>query len=32
MAETASRAGPCLVWRDGEPTIKAAAGAVYGRL
>jgi hypothetical protein len=23
--------GPCLVWRDGEPTIKAAAG-LYGRL
>ena len=20
------------MWRDGEPTIKAAAGAVYGRL
>ncbi|MCA1647262.1 MAG: HNH endonuclease [Chloroflexi bacterium] len=23
--------GPCLVWRDGEPTIKAAGG-VYGRI
>ena len=23
--------GPCLVWRDGEPTIKSAGG-VYGRL